>query len=181
MIWASMVAVGRVSRPQGNRGEVIVIPDTDFGEERFRPGAVVFADGGDAPPKTLTVAESREHRGVWVVRFSGVESIDGAETLRGTELRVPDEALRPLDPGTYYVHELLGCRVRTSEGEDVGRVARVDLPGGVPILAVAGVRGEILVPLVDAICRRVDVAAKAIEIDAPAGLLELNVKTGERP
>ena len=58
----SFVPVGRVIRPQGNRGEVVVLADTDFADERFAVGARVYAarDGGMA---VLTVRESREHDG----------------------------------------------------------------------------------------------------------------------
>ena len=173
MDWTSMVSVGRVTRPQGNRGEVIVMPDTDFGDERFRPGAVLFA-ASDGTVGPLTVAESREYRGAWVVRFDGVESISGAEAFRGAELRIPAGELRPLPAGAFYVHDLLGCAVRTADGGEVGRVERVDLATGIPMLAVGQGAGEVLVPLVDAICRRIDVESKVIEVDPPAGLIELN-------
>ena len=178
MDWTSMVSVGRVTKPQGNRGEVMVLSDTDFGEERFRPGAVIFMNRTGEVTE-VTIAESRPHRGNWVVRFDNVHSIDEAEAFRGAELRVPAEALRPLDHGAYYVHDLLECSVRTVEGELVGLVARVDLATGVPMLAVAAEAGEVLVPLVDAICRRVDVERKEIEIDPPAGLIDLNQRKPE--
>ena len=175
MDWTSMVSVGRVTRPQGNRGEVFVMSDTDFGDERFRPGAVLFTSRNGAVEQ-LTVAESREHRGAWVMRFEGVLSIDGAEQFRGVELRIPESELRPLGDGAFYVHDLLGCVVRTPDDVEVGRVERVDLMTGIPMLAVGGGAGEVLVPLVDAICRRIDVASKVIEIDPPQGLIDLNRK-----
>jgi 16S rRNA processing protein RimM len=170
-----MVSVGRVTRPHGNRGAVVVMPDTDFGEERFRPGAEVFTNREDAVAP-LTVDESREYRGSWVIRFDGFGSIDDAERLRGAELRIPAEKLQPLEAGTYYVHELLGCDVRTRDGISLGQVERVDLATGVPMLAVGSGAEEVLVPLVDAICRRVDAAGRVIEIDPPEGLIDLNRK-----
>jgi 16S rRNA processing protein RimM len=171
-----MVSVGRVTRPQGNRGEVMVVPDTDFGDERFRPGATIFVNR-DGDVAAVTVAESREHRGNWVLRFDGVDSIDGAERYRGAELKVPAEALKALEAGAFYVHDLLGCDVRTLAGTSIGHVERVDLATGVPMLAVGLDREEVLVPLVDAICKRIDVDEKVIEIDPPAGLIDLNRKS----
>jgi 16S rRNA processing protein RimM len=175
MDWASMVRVGRVTRPWGNRGEVTVAPDTDFGDTRFSAGAEIFVQRADEIVP-VTVAEGREQRGWWVVRFSGVDSIDAAETFRGAELRVPADTLQPLESGRFYVHDLLGCDVRRIDGSRVGRVERVDLATGVPQLAVDAGGEEILVPLVDAICRRIDVTEKVIEIDPPEGLIELNRK-----
>ncbi|HEY7473745.1 MAG TPA: ribosome maturation factor RimM [Vicinamibacterales bacterium] len=168
-----MVTVGRIVRPHGNRGHVVVAPDTDFGRERFAPGAAlhVLRDGSPAP---LDVIAGREQDGRWVVGFAGITTIDAAETLRGQELRIPSEALRPTAPGAYYVHDLIGCRVTTATGEVVGTVEQVRLDAGTPLLSVRARTGEVLVPLAEDICREIDVAGKRIVIDAPDGLIDLN-------
>jgi 16S rRNA processing protein RimM len=103
-----------------------------------------------------------------------VTTMNEAEALRGAELRVPPEGLHALEGNRFYVHDLLECEVVTVSGERVGRVVRVDLHTGSPLLVVAGRAGEVLVPLAEPICRRVDVAGKSIEIDPPEGLIELN-------
>jgi 16S rRNA processing protein RimM len=167
-----MVLIGRIVRPHGNKGAVVIAPETDFGFARFRPGARahVLDDSG---PKALEMTSAREHDGRWVVGFAGIATIDDAERLRGRELRVPAETLATLDPGGYYIHDLVGCEVRTMRGQAVGRVTSVRVDTGVPLLVVEGA-GEILVPFAEAICRRVDPAARLIEVDPPEGLLELN-------
>ena len=167
-----MVTVGRVVRPHGNRGHVVVAPETDFADERFHVDEQVYVRRGE-DIATLTVIASRPQAGRWIVGFAGVDSIDAAETLRDAELRIDVEALRPLDAGAFYVHDLVGCEVRTTAGARVGIVARVDLGSGVPMLVVEG-RGEVLVPFASEICRRVDPAARVIEIDPPEGLVDLN-------
>jgi 16S rRNA processing protein RimM len=172
-MWDDMIAIGQVVRPQGNRGEVVVASSTDFGAERFRPGAVMAARR-DGRIETMTVTSSRAHDGRWVVGFAGVTSISEAEALRGIELRISDELLHPLDAAQYYVHDLVGCRVDTTADEMVGTVRDVQLDTGVPLLVIASADGEVLVPFSAEFCRRVDVTAKAIVIDPPPGLLELN-------
>jgi len=167
-----MVTVGRVVRPHGNRGHVVVAPETDFAEDRFRVAETLYALREGAIV-SLTIDASRPQAGRWVLGFGGCKTIDEAETLRDVELRVSGEALRPLDPGAYYVHDLLGCVVRTVEGGHVGTVERVDLGSGVPMLVVSG-EGEVLVPFAGTICRRIDPVARVIEIDPPDGLVELN-------
>jgi 16S rRNA processing protein RimM len=173
-----MVTVGRVIRPHGNRGHVVVDPDTDFGEERFQVAATVYVRRAETVVP-LTVAASRWHAGRWIVGFGGVGTIDEAEALRGAELRVDAGTLHPLGPGAYYVHDLVGCAVRTTAGADVGTVTAVELGTGAPMLVVTG-RGEVLVPFAGPICRRVDVAARVIEIDPPEGLVDLNRTGGGR-
>ena len=167
-----MVTVGRVVRPHGNRGHVVIAPETDFADERFRVDEQVYVQRGEEIV-ALTVTASRPQAGRWIVGFGGVGSIDDAETLRDAELRIATEALRPLDAGAFYVHDLVGCEVRTTTGARVGTVARVDLGSGIPMLVVEG-RGEVLVPFASEICRRVDPAGRVIEIDPPEGLVDLN-------
>ena len=169
-----MITVGRIVRPHGIKGAVVVIPESDFAAERFEPGSELHwqRDGSIAPVK---VSESREFRGRWVISLAGVETMTQAEALRGLELRVPAESLRALKAGEFYVHDLRGCEVVTNTGLAVGRVERVDLDSGTPILAVTGERGEVLIPLAEEICKVVDTAGKRIVVDPPAGLIDLNL------
>ena len=167
--------VGRIARPHGLRGQVVVNPETDFVEERFVSGATMWthSDRGD---ETLTISSARVQNGRPVVAFAGFASIDDAERLAGLELRVPEESLQSLGQGTYYQHELVGCRVQTIGGDPVGDVVRVDGGAGGSLLTVTGPRGEVLVPFAQHICVEIDVAGRRIVIDPPDGLLELNEK-----
>lgn len=164
--------IGRVIRPQGNRGEVVVAPETDRPEQRFRVGAPVTAVQNGAT-RTLTVRESREHDGRWVVGFDGVRTIDDAEALRGAELTIDADALPALEAGRYYVHDLAGCVVETTTGARVGVVEKVDTSVGTTVLVVGAGGREVLVPFAAEICRVVDVSGKRIVIDPPEGLLDL--------
>ncbi len=173
MPWDEMITVGRVVRPHGNRGNAVVVVETDFAAERFHPGAALWMRQGDGVV-ALTVSVSRERDGRWVVGFDGVTTIDAAEALRGVELRIPAAEIHALPPGAHYVHDLVGCHVETVDGRVVGVVGRVDRDTGTPVLVIDRAGSEVLVPLVDEICRRVDIGAKRITIEPPEGLLELN-------
>lgn len=168
-----MVMVGRVTRPHGNRGHVVVHPETDFADERFQVGARVFIER-DGGVEALAVIASRPHDGRWIVGFEGVPSIDAAETLRGLELKIPADEIRALPPDAYYVHDLVGCEVRTVQGASIGRVERVDMGSGIPMLVVASDGDEVLVPFSAAMGLRVDLTARVIDVDPPEGLIELN-------
>lgn len=170
--WDDMVLVGRIARPQGNRGDVIIDADTDFPGERFAPGGTVFTERNGAVV-SLTIADFRMHAGRPVVRFDGTSSIDEAESLRGLVLKVPETALGELPDGTWYHHELLGCRVKTKDGREVGKVISIQGPTERSILEIDGPDGRALVPLTAAFCS-VDLAARVVEIDPPEGLLEVN-------
>ena len=171
--WEDMVVVGRIARPHGLRGQVIINPETDFVEERFRPGAVVWTRSA-AGDEQLTIVSARFQQGRPVIGFGGFATIAEVARLAGQELRVPEAWLQPLEPGRYYEHQLAGCVVELVSGQRVGTVARVEGGAGGSRLVVDGVRGEILIPFAVDICVAVDVEAKKIQINPPEGLIELN-------
>jgi 16S rRNA processing protein RimM len=168
-----MVLVGRIARPHGVRGQVIVNPETDFVEDRFVSGATMWtrSDRGD---EALTITAARVQNGRPVIGFAGLSRIEDVERLAGLELRVPEDALRSLGDGVYYHHQLIGCSVETVGGARIGEVSRVDGGAGGSLLAVTGARGEVLIPFAQHICVEIDVAGRRIRVDPPDGLLELN-------
>ncbi|HWN86418.1 MAG TPA: ribosome maturation factor RimM [Vicinamibacterales bacterium] len=171
--WDSMVLVGRVGRTHGIRGQVAVTPDTDFVAERFRRGAQVWIRHAEQTT-ALTIVEAKLEGRRPVLAFEGYDSIEAAETLAGAELRVPESSLQPLPEGTYYLHQLVGCRVETVDGATVGDVTRVDGGAAAAVLMVASAHGDVLVPLAQEICVGIDVGARLIRVRMPEGLLELN-------
>jgi 16S rRNA processing protein RimM len=172
-VWDEMAVVGRIARAHGNRGQVIVNLETDFPEERFQPGAELFIER-NRRIEALRVSTVRFHRERPVIGIEGVETMNDAEALAGCELRVPVDRLAPLPGGTYYRHDLVGCRVETAGGDRVGTVTGVEGAVDRSTLVVAGARGEVLIPLAAEICTTIDPAEKRIVVDPPDGLLDLN-------
>lgn len=171
--WLGMARVGVIARVQGNRGEVVVNPDSSFPERRFRPDGRVWMCGfqGPIPVRMRAV---RFQRGRPVVGFEGVASIAEAEALVGEEIRVPLSELVELPPGHVYRHELIGCEVETLDGRALGRVTAVEGPMEGAHLVVGYGRHAVLIPLAEAICVRIDLAARRIRVDPPDGLIDLN-------
>ena len=169
-----LLLVGRIARSHGNKGQVIVNSDSDFAGERFREGVILLV-GEALTPRQVTAA--RFHQGRPVIAFEGVESIDEAEALAGAELKMPLSELGPLPGGTYYRHDLVGCRVEDTEGRLIGEVTAVEGPMDGSRLVIAAPHGEVLIPLVADICVDVNPGEKRIRVAAPDGLLELNTRS----
>lgn len=177
--WVEMVAVGRVARAHGNRGEVIINLETDFPEHRFQNGNVVYGlVGGETKP--FLIERVRFHGGRPVVELEGIKSMNAAEALAALELRVPEAELVALPRDTYYRHQLIGCVVETISGTVVGTVTAVAGVVGAQRLLVSPsgdafkIGNEIEVPLAEPICVHIDAGEKRIVVDPPDGLLELN-------
>jgi 16S rRNA processing protein RimM len=178
MDWAKMAVVGRIARAHGIRGQVIVNLETDFPETRFRPGAELFTERGGVVDR-VRVTTVRFQRDRPVIGIEGVNTMNDAEALAGCELRIPADQLAALPAGTFYRHDLVGCRVETRDGQPVGTVSGVEGDVARSRLVVDGARGEILIPLAADICTTIDVGGRRIVIEPPEGLLELNTPGGK--
>lgn len=173
----SGVTVARILRPRGLRGELAAEILTDFPERLPKLREVWLADGRSAPRRVQVrrcwLSPSRGGQAIF--HFDGVENVEVAERLRGCEVQIPLEQRAKLDPGNYYVGELIGCEVwEAGAAAAMGAVRDVEFPGGVPLLAVETPEGEILVPLAAEFCVRIDVSAKRIDVALPEGLRDLN-------
>lgn len=172
--WDAHVLVGVIARAYGNRGEVIVKPESDFPQERFRPATRLLVKTRDGRIRPLIIETVRFQKARPVVGFSGVETINDADALAGAELKVPESEITALPDRAFYQHDLVGCEVATRDGDMVGRVTAVEGPFGQNRLVVDREGREVLIPLIDTICVAVDTISRRIVIDPPEGLLELN-------
>jgi 16S rRNA processing protein RimM len=170
------VIVGRIGRPHGIRGEVVIGVRTDEPDLRFAVGSVLDTGGapdGPADGGQLKVASARWHSGQLLVAFAGITDRTAAGELTGRWLSVDSGQLPEVaDPDEFRDHELVGLSVRTTAGDPVGVVIDVLHPGQ-DLLAVLRDDGEeLLVPFVKAIVPEVDLTAGVLVIDPPLGLLD---------
>jgi 16S rRNA processing protein RimM len=168
-----LVAVARVAKARGIRGEVAADLLTDF-PERFDRLAELIAVFPGGSRRQLALEGHWLHGDRIVLKFKGFDTPEEAAALAGCELAVPESEAVELEEDEFYDWQLEGCRVETVEGKGVGTVREVLHTGGeAPVLIIRDGRGvENLVPLAESICVEIDVARKFIRVDAPEGLLE---------
>jgi 16S rRNA processing protein RimM len=201
------IVLAQILRPQGRKGEVLADLFTDF-PDRFAQHPQVwlapsgFAEGtqtvgasdGSNPPQQFEVAAHwlpvGRNAGRIVLHFDGVETIEQAGRLSGKEVLVPLDERLPLEPGTAYISDLIGCTVYDGITA-VGIVGSVQfstsadgsrrLDEAAPLLAITSPQGnEVLVPFVNEFILGVDLAAKSIRMALPEGLAEINTAVKER-
>lgn len=167
------MVIAEILRPRGNRGEVLAKSQSDVpGRLENLKGAIArLTDGSDVP---VEIAEAWVHKGEWVLKFAGVDSIDAAERFRRADLWVslPDRGTLP--EGEFFQADLVGCAVSDgATGKYLGTVAGWQHYGGTPLMEVRVDEREVLIPFVGSICRHVDLAARTITVELPEGLLDL--------
>jgi 16S rRNA processing protein RimM len=192
------VAVARILRPRGNKGEVAAELLTDFPQRLTAlREAFLSDDRRQAEPRQVAITAcwlSQNHPGQAVFHFEGCSSINDAEKLRGQDVLLPIEQRVSLPAGHYFISDLIGCSVFECSREPspvasspcsmstapalLGSVRDVQFTGegvsGTPLLVVDAREGELLIPLAEDICTRIDTAARRIDVLLPEGLRELN-------
>ena len=157
-LYDDMITIGVVVKPQGRKGEVLVQPLSDR-PDRFESLRRVFVPvPGGAGARAVAVTDRWPHKGRFVLKLEGVDSIDEAEKYRGIDLRIGEDEVEALPAGSYYHYQLKGLRAEDPEGRPLGKVADVLVTGGeAPVLVVrGGPGGEVLIPMAEAFIRQVD-------------------------
>jgi 16S rRNA processing protein RimM len=163
-----LITIGRIVAPHGLRGEVRVRPETDFPQRFATLRRAFLVRGGRAEP--VTVAGARPHGQAVLLTLEGVADRDAAGALRGAAVAVERGAVVPLPAGAFYVFEIVGLRVRSEDGRALGIVTEVIRGPAHDVYAVRGAGGDVLVPAVRDVVRRIDCGAGEMIVALPAGL-----------
>jgi 16S rRNA processing protein RimM len=163
-------AIGRIQRTEGQKGELKVrlYPGLNLGTVR----SIQVRRRGEV--KEFAVESFQPGRKGLILKIQGIDSQVQAEALAGQELYLSPDSFLPPEEGSFYPGQLIGCRVLTQDGAELGQVTAV-IPVGESGLLVVGLgRGEIYIPLAGEICVEIDIGAGLIRVDPPQGLLDLN-------
>jgi 16S rRNA processing protein RimM len=168
----SRLVVGRIVRPHGLRGEVMVETLTDA-PDRFTPGTSLGAGDPDSGAlRTVTIATARSHTGRLLLTFEGLADRESADALRGELLSIPFAEARELGPDEFWPHQLVGLSVVAADGEPVGAVAEVQPGAAHDLLSVQRPDGSTaLIPAVAAIVT-VDLEAGRVTLADLPGLID---------
>lgn len=162
--------VGKIVNTHGIRGEVRVMPTTDFVDERFAKGQDLYLKGAGDPLK-LTVEAARQHKGFILVKFVGYDNINDVQAFRDHELMVSGADQEPLEDGQYYYHQIIGLAVKTVDGDELGKIKEILSPGANDVWVVqrAG-KQDLLLPVIDDVVKDVDLAAGVVTVELMEGL-----------
>ena len=176
--------VGLIRKAQGIRGEVVVEPLTDKPDVIFASGSRVFAgtrSGALAPARdvrgveevpTLTISSSKPFKKGLIVQFEELRDRDSADLWRGRYLLAPFAELPPLEQDEVYLHDLIGMRVVSTTGEQLGTVTTFyELPQGL-VLDIQTARATVMVPYRPEVVVRTDIEQRTIVIDEKLGLMD---------
>ncbi|MFS0782329.1 ribosome maturation factor RimM [Bacillus sp. 1P06AnD] len=165
--------VGKIVNTHGLKGEVRVISQTDFADERYKVGNALFLfKEGQPKPLKLIVASHRKHKNFDLLSFEGYYNMDHVVQFKESLLKVPESFLSELGKDEYYFHEIIGCKVVTVEGEEIGTIYEILTPGANDVWVIKGKKGkDVLIPYIEEIVKKIDIEGKLITIEPMEGLL----------
>lgn len=165
--------VGKIVNTHGVQGEIRVISRTDFPDERYKVGNVLYLFmSEETEGKPVIITSHRKHKNFDLLMLEGFYNINQVEPLKGALLKIKESQLGELQEGEYYFHEIIGCTVQTIDGEEVGKVKEVLTPGANDVWVVKGEKGkDQYIPYIEQIVKKVDTKEKVIIIEPMEGLL----------
>lgn len=165
--------VAKIVNTHGIRGDLKIVPTTDFEEIRFAKGSRLWLQHPElAQPMELVVKSARPHKGTYIIAFEGYSNINEVEKYKGGTLNVSSEQLLELEENEFYIHEIVGCLVITEDEEELGTVKDVLTTGANDVWVVKGKSGkDILIPYIEEVVLDVDVEQKRIKIHLMEGLI----------
>ena len=167
---SDLIAIARVAKPRGIKGEVVAEILTDF-PERFEGLEDVTAVLASGEQRELKIEDHWLQNERIVLKFAEIDSIEEADAIRNGEICIAESDAVELNNDEFYDWQLEGCDVVTVGGETIGKVRELMRTGGTENLVVDGER-EYLIPFAESICVEVDIEKKRIVVDPPEGLLE---------
>ena len=173
MIEPQYLTVGRVLRPHGVRGELVIEVLTDFPDALLDKTVYVTQIGGEdaAPPTRAEVASLRRNRGRLLVRFAGCDDREAADAFRGRLVQIDASQAEPLAEGRFYQHQIIGLRAISQEGQPLGQVSTILETGANDVYVVRTLDGgELLLPAISSVVKRINLETGEMIVHVPEGL-----------
>ncbi|WP_248706560.1 ribosome maturation factor RimM [Convivina praedatoris] len=165
--------VGTIVNTHGIRGEVKLKATTDFAQERFAKGQLVYLDKDQSQYQELVIKASRPHKGMWLLTFENYADINLVEVFKGHDLYVSGSQRQDLAAGEYYYDQIIGCQVVDLNQTVLGEIIDIFTTGANDVWTVRLTTGkEGLIPVIPDVVKDVDVAQKRITIDVLEGLFD---------
>lgn len=167
----NLFPIGRVVKPHGIKGKMKV---EYFGEDlrRFVSYREIFIEDEKGRPESYEILEASPHPPRLILRLKGIEKIEQAQPLIGKTILVEREAFPGLEKGEYYWADLLGMKVETREGKQIGKVREIFATGAHDVYVVEGKRGEISLPAIGEVILDIDLAKRVMKVARIEGLWE---------
>ncbi|TAN43935.1 MAG: 16S rRNA processing protein RimM [Nitrospirae bacterium] len=160
----SLIAIGRIAKEWGIKGEMIVTPMTPDAE-RFKSLERVAVESARDGVRWMEIRSLRSHKNMPLISFKGIDNPEDARKLRGALVKVDAKDSPPLPDGVYYQHQIIGLEAATPAGDILGKVEAIIATGSNDVYVVKSRGRELLVPAIKEVVKKIDLKAGKIIIE----------------
>ena len=165
--------VGKIVNTHGIKGEVRVISQTDFPDERYQVGETLYLFREQKEPLKLVIASHRKHKNFDLLSFEGYYNINQVEEFRDGTLKIAEDQQGELAENEFYYHEIIGLEVFDEHGTDLGQITEILSPGANDVWVVKQKgRADILLPYIESVVKQIDLENKRVDVEIPEGLID---------
>jgi 16S rRNA processing protein RimM len=169
------IAIGVIRKAHGVRGEASVELWTDSVDRFDGLESVTLVSPDESETREARIEAVREHQGRALVKFAGIEAPEDLRALQNWTVEIPEEQARELEDDEYFLHDLPGLTLVDAEGQERGVVVETYEGGGGILLKVRRADGrEFDLPFAADLCTNIDLEAKRMTVNLPAGLDDLD-------
>lgn len=167
--------IARIVNTFGIQGELKIISDTDFPEDRFAIGESLTILRDDQAIKTVKVEKLRQHKGTYIIKFEEFNNINEVEKLKNAWLAITEDQQHDLDEFEFYHHEIIGLKVYTLDGDYLGNVKEILALGSNDVWVIKrseANKPDALIPYISDVVKEVNLEDGKVVIELMEGLID---------
>ncbi len=166
-----LITIGKITKNQGNKGEVKVSILTDFPERFYDLDKIIVENNNQQ--QEFNIENIRYHKQALILKLKGINDIQQALSLKNKYIKIKEKDLIPLKKDEYYIYQLLGCEIITLDNKKIGHLKEVETNKGTDIFLVEGHNKDYMIPASKNIVKEINLQENRIIIDPISGLLDL--------
>lgn len=167
--------IARIVNTFGIKGELKVLSDSDFIEERFTPGNELYILNQKKLVQTVTVESYRPVKGSYIVKFKEFYNINQVEQFKGLQLGIREDQQKALEEDAFYYHEIMGLKVETTQGDYLGTIKDILELGSNDVWVVKRPepgKKDALIPYISDVVKSVDLDQALVQVELMEGLID---------
>ena len=171
----SEVKIARIVNTFGVRGQIKVISETDFPEERFKVGQKLKVLKDDKVLEDLTVSSSHLNKGTYIIGFEEYDNINYIEHFKGGWLAIDADQQQELPDNEFYQHDILGLTIKTTDGRDLGTVKEILALGSNDVWVIKrreAKKKDVLLPYIEDVVKEVNLETGEVLVELMEGLVD---------
>ncbi len=169
------IRIARIVNTFGIQGDIKVIAETDFPEERFEPGSELSIIRNGVEEAKVTIKQARQQKGTYIISLEEFNNINQVEGFKGAWLAILEEEQQDLPEGEFYHHQIIGLEVHTTEGKYLGKIKEILPLGPNDVWVIKRHEPHLkdaLIPYIDDVVKEVDLANQSVQIQLMEGLID---------